>query len=117
MEIKRSECQLVANVASLPCVHVALANPGSILSSRFPPLSRHYRMPKLFGALVLVGLALACLASWVLESYDTSWHPKRSVRQFNAGDGEEASRTCLPPYPGGELDNIFWFVQVSGSSC
>uniref|UniRef100_A0A674EZD9 Transmembrane protein 62 n=1 Tax=Salmo trutta TaxID=8032 RepID=A0A674EZD9_SALTR len=50
----------------------------------------------------LVGLALACLASWVLESYDTSWHPKRS-----------ASRTCLPPYPGGELDNIFWFVQVS----
>uniref|UniRef100_A0A8C7SML8 Transmembrane protein 62 n=1 Tax=Oncorhynchus mykiss TaxID=8022 RepID=A0A8C7SML8_ONCMY len=55
----------------------------------------------LFGALVLVGLALACLASWVLESYDTSWHPKRSAR------------TCLPPYPGGELDNIFWFVQVS----
>uniref|UniRef100_A0A8K9UJF0 Transmembrane protein 62 n=1 Tax=Oncorhynchus mykiss TaxID=8022 RepID=A0A8K9UJF0_ONCMY len=69
-------------------------------------------MLKLFGALVLVGLALACLASWVLESYDTSWHPKRSVPQFNAGDGEEA-RTCLPPYPGGELDNIFWFVQVS----
>uniref|UniRef100_A0A8C8ER69 Transmembrane protein 62 n=1 Tax=Oncorhynchus tshawytscha TaxID=74940 RepID=A0A8C8ER69_ONCTS len=55
----------------------------------------------LFGALVLVGLALACLASWVLESYDTSWNPKRSAR------------TCLPPYPGGELDNIFWFVQVS----
>ncbi|XP_014050901.2 transmembrane protein 62 isoform X1 [Salmo salar] len=73
----------------------------------------HNRMLKLFGALVIVGLALACLASWVLESYDTSWHPKRSVRQFNAGDGEEASRTCLPPYPGGELDNIFWFVQVS----
>lgn len=71
MEIKRSECQLVANVASLPCVHVALANPGSILSSRFPPLFRHYRMLKLFGALVIVGLALACLASWVLESYDT----------------------------------------------
>uniref|UniRef100_A0A8C7SQJ4 Transmembrane protein 62 n=1 Tax=Oncorhynchus mykiss TaxID=8022 RepID=A0A8C7SQJ4_ONCMY len=40
-------------------------------------------MLKLFGALVLVGLALACLASWVLESYDTSWHPKRSVPQFN----------------------------------
>lgn len=92
------------------CVDVVLA---SILSSRFPPLFRHYRMLKLFGALVIVGLALACLASWVLESYDTSWHPKRSVRQFNAGDGEEASRTCLPPYPGGELDNIFWFVQVS----
>ncbi|CAB1331220.1 unnamed protein product [Coregonus sp. 'balchen'] len=70
-------------------------------------------MLKLFGALVLFGLALACLASWVLESYDTSWHPKRSVRQFIAGDGEKASRTSLPPYPGGELDNIFWFVQVS----
>ncbi|XP_070972434.1 transmembrane protein 62 isoform X1 [Oncorhynchus clarkii lewisi] len=75
-------------------------------------VAMHNRMLKLFGALVLVGLALACLASWVLESYDTSWHPKRSVPQFNAGDGEEA-RTCLPPYPGGELDNIFWFVQVS----
>uniref|UniRef100_A0AAZ3R7V3 Calcineurin-like phosphoesterase domain-containing protein n=1 Tax=Oncorhynchus tshawytscha TaxID=74940 RepID=A0AAZ3R7V3_ONCTS len=75
-------------------------------------VAMHNRMLKLFGALVLVGLALACLASWVLESYDTSWNPKRSVRQFNAGDGEEA-RTCLPPYPGGELDNIFWFVQVS----
>ncbi|KAK6304709.1 hypothetical protein J4Q44_G00252950 [Coregonus suidteri] len=70
-------------------------------------------MLKLFGALVLVRLALACLASWVLESYDTAWHHKR-VRQSSGGDGEEASsRTSLPLYPCGDLDNIFWFVQVS----
>ncbi|XP_061552000.1 transmembrane protein 62 isoform X1 [Phycodurus eques] len=65
-------------------------------------------MLKLFGTLVLVGLALACLASWVLDSYDTAWHPKRSVR---GGDGSD--RGSSPPFPGDKLDNIFWFVQVS----
>lgn len=59
-------------------------------------------MLKLFGALVLVGLALACLTSWVLDSYDTAWHPKRSLRD----------RGTFPPFPGDQLDNIFWFVQV-----
>ncbi|XP_051941502.1 transmembrane protein 62 isoform X2 [Hippocampus zosterae] len=60
-------------------------------------------MLKLFGALVLVGLAMACLTSWVLNSYDTAWHPKRSLRD----------RGTFPPFPGDQLDNIFWFVQVS----
>lgn len=67
-------------------------------------------MLKLFGALVLLGLALACITSWVLDSYDTAWHPKRSVRHPAGGHG---SRGSSPPYPGGELDNIFWFIQVS----
>ncbi|XP_012992787.2 transmembrane protein 62 isoform X2 [Esox lucius] len=70
-------------------------------------------MLKLFGGLVLVGLALACLASWVLDTYDTAWHPKRSVRHSRAGDEEKVIRTSLPPYPGGDLDNVFWFLQVS----
>uniref|UniRef100_A0A8C2XQ46 Transmembrane protein 62 n=1 Tax=Cyclopterus lumpus TaxID=8103 RepID=A0A8C2XQ46_CYCLU len=67
-------------------------------------------MLKLFGALVLLGLALACITSWVLDSYDTAWHPKRSVRHPTVGD---ESRGRSPPFPGGELDNIFWFIQVS----
>ncbi|KAM4625578.1 transmembrane protein 62 [Polymixia lowei] len=72
-------------------------------------------MLRLFGALVLLGLALACITSWVLESYDTAWHPKRSVHQRPAaGDGDGGSdRGSLPPFPGGELENIFWFIQVS----
>lgn len=70
-------------------------------------------MLRLFGALVLLGLALACITSWVLDSYDTAWHPKRSV-QYRAvrGDGEDSEGTS-PPFPGGELNNIFWFIQVS----
>ncbi|KAL0969754.1 hypothetical protein UPYG_G00231840 [Umbra pygmaea] len=80
---------------------------------RIPRLFRHYRMLKLFSGLVLLGLAFAILASLVLESYDTAWHPERSVRQSDAGDGESTSGASLPPYPGGELDNIFWFLQVS----
>uniref|UniRef100_A0A3B4U5A8 Transmembrane protein 62 n=1 Tax=Seriola dumerili TaxID=41447 RepID=A0A3B4U5A8_SERDU len=69
-------------------------------------------MLKLFGALVILGLALACITSWVLDSYDTAWHPKRSVRHPNAGDGD-VSKGSSPPFPGGELNNIFWFLQVS----
>ncbi|XP_076013792.1 transmembrane protein 62 [Genypterus blacodes] len=68
------------------------------------------RMLKLFGALVLLGLALACITSWVLDSYDTAWHPKRSVQ--NARDADE-SKGAFAPFPGGEFDNIFWFIQVS----
>ncbi|TMS21119.1 Transmembrane protein 62 [Larimichthys crocea] len=75
-------------------------------------------MLKLFGALVLLGLALACITSWVLDSYDTAWHPKRSVAAADGdGDGEDSSSPPPPPppppSPGGELSNIFWFIQVS----
>ncbi|XP_040916537.1 transmembrane protein 62 [Toxotes jaculatrix] len=70
------------------------------------------RMLKLFGALVILGLALACITSWVLDSYDTAWHPKRSVQHRTVGDGDE-SKGSSPPFPGGELNNIFWFLQVS----
>ncbi|XP_071354794.1 transmembrane protein 62 isoform X2 [Trachinotus anak] len=70
------------------------------------------RMLKLFGALVILGLALACITSWVLDSYDTAWHPKRSVQPQTAGDGDN-SKWSSPPFPGGEFSNIFWFLQVS----
>ncbi|CAG5866682.1 unnamed protein product [Menidia menidia] len=78
------------------------------------PLCRHYRrMLKLFGVLVVLGLALAYITSWVLDSYDTAWHPKRSVREPAAvGDGH-GSRGSSPPFPGDKLDNVFWFIQVS----
>uniref|UniRef100_A0A669E9N0 Transmembrane protein 62 n=1 Tax=Oreochromis niloticus TaxID=8128 RepID=A0A669E9N0_ORENI len=69
-------------------------------------------MLKLFGALVILGLALACITSWVLDSYDTAWHPKRSVHHPTVGDGAE-SKGSSPPFPGEHLNNIFWFVQVS----
>lgn len=76
------------------------------------PLSRHHRrMLKLFGALVILGLALAFITSWVLDSYDTAWHPKRSVQRQTGGDGAENKGTS-PPFPGGDLNNIFWFIQV-----
>uniref|UniRef100_A0A671LTA7 Transmembrane protein 62-like n=1 Tax=Sinocyclocheilus anshuiensis TaxID=1608454 RepID=A0A671LTA7_9TELE len=61
-------------------------------------------MLRLFAALVIVGLLLACFTSWLVDSYDTAWHPKRSLHQ---------SRKTGPPNPSGQLDNIFWFVQVS----
>ncbi|XP_041828756.1 transmembrane protein 62 isoform X2 [Melanotaenia boesemani] len=70
------------------------------------------RMLKLFGALVILGLALAYITSWVLDSYDTAWHPKRSVRQQTISDGDE-SKESSPPFPGDKLSNIFWFIQVS----
>lgn len=70
-------------------------------------------MLRLFGALVLLGLALACITSWVLDSYDTAWHPKRSVQHRAVRDGGEDSAETSPPFPGGELNNIFWFIQVS----
>uniref|UniRef100_A0A672J249 Uncharacterized protein n=2 Tax=Salarias fasciatus TaxID=181472 RepID=A0A672J249_SALFA len=69
-------------------------------------------MLRLFGALVILGLALACITSWVLDSYDTAWHPKRSVQHLTARDAEGSEGTS-PPFPGGELNNIFWFIQVS----
>uniref|UniRef100_A0A3P8P252 Calcineurin-like phosphoesterase domain-containing protein n=1 Tax=Astatotilapia calliptera TaxID=8154 RepID=A0A3P8P252_ASTCA len=69
-------------------------------------------MLKLFGALVILGLALACITSWVLDSYDTAWHPKRSVQHPTVGD-EAESKGSSPPFPGEHLNNIFWFVQVS----
>ncbi|KAF3700979.1 Transmembrane protein 62 [Channa argus] len=69
-------------------------------------------MLKLFSALVILGLALACITSWVLDSYDTAWHPKRSVRHPAVSDGDE-THWSSPPFPGGELNNIFWFIQVS----
>lgn len=68
-------------------------------------------MLKLFGALVILGLALACITSWVLDRYDTTWHPKRSVQHPAAGDGD-GTKGRSPPFPGGELNNIFWFIQV-----
>ncbi|KAK1894673.1 Transmembrane protein 62 [Dissostichus eleginoides] len=70
------------------------------------------RMLKLFAALVVLGLAMACITSWMLDSYDTAWHPKRSIQHPTAGDGEEHTGSP-PPFPDGELSNIFWFIQVS----
>ncbi|XP_005799357.1 transmembrane protein 62 [Xiphophorus maculatus] len=70
------------------------------------------RMLKLFGALVVLGLALAFITSWVLDSYDTAWHPKRSIRHPSASDGD-GPKGSAPPFPGDQLNNIFWFVQVS----
>uniref|UniRef100_A0A8C2IPY8 Transmembrane protein 62 n=1 Tax=Cyprinus carpio TaxID=7962 RepID=A0A8C2IPY8_CYPCA len=61
-------------------------------------------MLRLFAALVIVGLLLACFTSWLFDSYDSAWHPKQSLHQ---------SRKTGPPSPSGQLDNIFWFVQVS----
>lgn len=67
-------------------------------------------MLKVFGALVILGLAMAVITSWMLDKYDTAWHPKRSVRQPADGDGSKGSS---PPFPGGELKNLFWFIQVT----
>ncbi|KAL7873337.1 hypothetical protein AOLI_G00124080 [Acnodon oligacanthus] len=67
-------------------------------------------MLRLFTLLVAAGLVLACLTSWLLDSYDTTWHPKRSLE---VPEGEQSQRKGEPPFPGGELENVFWFVQVS----
>ena len=69
-------------------------------------------MLRLFTLLVAAGLVLACLTSWLLDIYDTTWHPKRSLEE---PEGERSQRKSEPPFPGGELENIFWFVQVSGA--
>lgn len=70
-------------------------------------------MLKVFGALVLLGLVTAVITSWMLDKYDTAWHPKRSVRQ--PADGA-VSKGSSPPFPGGELKNLFWFIQVTRSA-
>ncbi|XP_073720904.1 transmembrane protein 62-like isoform X2 [Misgurnus anguillicaudatus] len=67
-------------------------------------------MFRLFAALVIFGLLLACLTAWVFDRYDTAWHPKHSLHP--PGDGS-INRRSGPPYPSGQLENIFWFVQVS----
>lgn len=63
-------------------------------------------MLRLFAALVVLGLLLACFTSWLFDSYDGAWHPKRSLFP-------QSGRSGGPPHPGGQRDNIFWFVQVS----
>ncbi|KAK1793529.1 hypothetical protein P4O66_011910, partial [Electrophorus voltai] len=66
-------------------------------------------MLRVFALLVIIGLVLACFASWVLDSYDTAWHPQRSLKH---SDGDRIKK-IEPPYPGEQLDNVFWFMQVS----
>ncbi|XP_072314149.1 transmembrane protein 62 [Eucyclogobius newberryi] len=70
-------------------------------------------MLRLFGAVLVLGLALAFITSRVLERYDTAW-PKRSLLHRTAAAAAAGpSPPPPPPFPGGELDNIFWFVQIS----
>ncbi|XP_020780230.1 transmembrane protein 62 [Boleophthalmus pectinirostris] len=69
-------------------------------------------MLRLFGAVLVLGLALAFITSRLLESYDTAW-PKRSLQRTEAGDQLRRKGSSSPPYPGADLDNIFWFIQIS----
>ncbi|XP_034015891.1 transmembrane protein 62 isoform X2 [Thalassophryne amazonica] len=70
------------------------------------------RMLKLFGALVVLGLVLALFNSWLLDTYNTAWHPKRSVQRLSAAGGG-GSKGNTPPFPGDQMDNLFWFIQVT----
>lgn len=109
-------------VANALSDHSCLSSPWvrgfRVLRRTFLPLQSHqsplasfrYRMLKLFVLLVVVGLVLASLATWVIDSYDTTSHLKRSL---GTASGQDVAKTTGPPYPGGELSNIFWFVQVS----
>ncbi|RXM31553.1 Transmembrane protein 62 [Acipenser ruthenus] len=67
-------------------------------------------MLKIFIGLVVAGLVIAL----VLENYNTAKHPKRSINS-NSNDRNHHGDIFYNthPYPGAEMDNIFWFVQVS----
>ncbi|MGH0170907.1 UNVERIFIED_CONTAM: hypothetical protein FKN15_077223 [Acipenser sinensis] len=67
-------------------------------------------MLKIFIGLVVAGLVIAL----VLENYNTAKHPKRSINNSNSNRNHHGDIFYnTHPYPGAEMDNIFWFVQVS----
>ncbi|MBN3286248.1 TMM62 protein, partial [Polyodon spathula] len=68
-------------------------------------------MLKIVGGLVVAGLVIAL----VLESYNTAKRPKRSVINSNSNDRNHHRDSFYNshPCPGAEMDNLFWFVQVS----
>ncbi|KAK7940398.1 hypothetical protein WMY93_003724 [Mugilogobius chulae] len=74
-------------------------------------------MLRLFGAVLVLGLALAFITSRVLESYDTAWPKQQQQRsllhQHHHRAAAAAKAGSSPPFPGAELDNIFWFIQIS----
>ncbi|MBN3296123.1 TMM62 protein, partial [Amia calva] len=70
-------------------------------------------MLKICSSLVLTGLVSACLISLLLEIYDTAQHPKSTIIKPTRRTVRGQSWNSMPPYPGAQLDNIFWFVQVS----
>lgn len=63
------------------------------------------RMLQLFSVLIAAGLFLACLTAYVLDNY--------TVQQRSYGGAGGHPRGAQPPYPGGSMDNVFWFLQVS----
>lgn len=63
------------------------------------------RMLQLFSVLIAAGLFLACLTAYVLDNY--------TVQQRSYGGAGGHPRGAQPPYPGGSMDNVFWFLQVA----